>query len=204
MAGVTADPEVLQLLQQDKVVAALIQQFGPYQWHLNTPFETLVRAVVGQVISATVAKTVYQRLLSQFGHNQLLDVTALKQTDTENLRTLGLSQQKANTIKHLADWTLMNDINCLGQSDNQTIVKSLTTIRGIGEWTAQMFLMFSLGRLNVWPIADLGVINAARQLHATDGRRALRKLGEQFAPYQSVVTWYYWQHVVQTSRPVNQ
>ena len=198
MATITADKNILLQLQKQPVLAELIQQFGPYHWNLNTPFETLVRAVIGQVISATAAKTVYQRLLTNYGQQgqQPLHVEQLQQADIKHLRTLGLSRQKAQTIIGLSQWWQTIAIDQWIEQSNQTIIRELTALPGIGEWTAQMFLIFALGRLDIWPITDLGVVNAARQLYAIEGKQELRNLGKKISPYESVVTWYFWQYVV--------
>jgi DNA-3-methyladenine glycosylase II len=108
------------------------------------------------------------------------------------LRRLGLSQTKAGTLREvarLADVGAFDDLDSLSDDD---VSGRLTAIKGIGPWTAHMVLMFALGRPDVWPVGDVGIQRAARELYDADGRDALENLGERFRPYRSHAAWYLW------------
>ncbi len=186
---------LVYLSAQDKRLAALIAAY-PDSTLLNhhNPFHTLTRAIVGQQISVKAADAVWLRLES------LLDAISPQQylkLSEEELRNCGLSRQKIAYITNIAlaftdqtlkpqDWPTMDD---------EAVVKQLTQIKGIGRWTAQMFLIFHLHRPDVLPLADLGLISAIN-LHYGKGNNLSKaeiiELSQQWKPYRTVATWYLW------------
>ena len=163
----------------------------PYRNH----FETLTKAVVSQQISTKAADSITQKLRilidDDFSPSTLLSIPH------DGLRGAGLSGAKARTVTELAEAIISGKIsvNDFEEMSDAEITADLTQVWGIGRWTVEMFLMFSLARLDVWPSGDLGVrrgwslIKGEQMLDA----KALEPLGEPFRPYRSVVAWYCWQ-----------
>ncbi len=160
----------------------------------GNPFVTLARSITGQQISVKAAEAVWTRLILALPEFTPAGVARLK---VEQLRACGLSQRKAEYILDLAahfkqgglkieDWQLLDD---------EAVIGALTGIRGIGRWTAEMFLIFNLMRPNVFPADDIGLQNAV-SLHYFAGekltRSELREVGENWAPWRSVGTWFMW------------
>lgn len=183
-----APADAYKTLQQDATLDILITHIGVCEWHCHKLFFTAVRAVVGQSISTKAATTVFNRILKA---TQLEPITILA-LDEADLRTLGLSKQKVTAITGLAQ---LEVDGLLVPTDIATLTKRITAIRGIGVWTAEMIAIFSLGAPDVWPISDLALIFAGRDLYNVTGKPALRKLGEQFRPYRSIAMWYFWRWV---------
>ncbi len=184
-----------ELAHTDPVMAALIEQ------HPNTslvsrgaPFVTLVRSVVGQQISVKAADSVWKRLIEAVP--SLAPKTILA-CSTEQLRACGLSARKVEYITDLARHFDMKKIHTKrwpSMSDAE-IVEELTAVRGIGVWTAEMFLIFNQMRPDVFPIDDLGLQKAiALQYFSGERpeRRELVQIGERWRPWRSVATWYLW------------
>lgn len=158
------------------------------------PFSTLARSIVGQQISVAAAQAVWDRVLAVYP-----DFTPdrLARAKLERLRECGLSQRKAEYLLDLAGHFKQGGVQTKDWAalDDETIIKALTGIRGIGRWTAEMFLMFNLMRPNVFPVDDLGLRKAV-SLHYFSGEPVtlseLREVGENWAPWRSVGTWYMW------------
>lgn len=158
------------------------------------PFMTLARAIVGQQISVKAAQSVWDRVIACVG-----DCTpqAVLRREPRSLRACGLSDRKTEYIVDLArrfDRGLVHPHRWPALSDEE-IIADLVQVRGIGRWTAEMFLIFNLLRPDVFPLDDLG-LQAALRRHYLGGRRTsparMRRLGEQWAPWRSVATWYLW------------
>jgi DNA-3-methyladenine glycosylase II len=178
-------------------IAAQSQKFNlyPQPASVNSYFESLVRSVIAQQISSQAANTIFERLHKATRKN-LTPRTIFSRSEAE-LRSIGLSGGKTKTIKALAQYQLDKEIDLALVPDlpDEEIVKMLTKIWGIGQWTAEMFLMFSLGRLNVWPVGDLAVRKgwqAAHKLAFTPNEKEMLPLGSNFAPYRSIAAWYCW------------
>jgi len=161
------------------------------------PFHALVVSVVGQQVSVRAADTITARLHAHLG-GTIAPHTVL-QTDTEALRSVGLSGAKTRTIQGLATATVTGELDLdalVVHEDNHHIMSELTKLWGIGRWTAEMFLMFTLHRLDVWPVGDLAMRKGWQVIHR--GRTPdidpdkLDRLGRKFAPYRSVAAWYCW------------
>jgi len=158
------------------------------------PFQTLARSIVGQQISVKAADSVWARVV---GAVPEVAPTAVRALDLPSLRACGLSARKAeyfrDLARHFTDGTIHT--HRWPEMDDEAVIDELVRVRGIGRWTAEMFLIFNLLRPDVLPVDDLGLQRAA-SLHYRRGRpitlRALRKLGEGWAPWRSVATWYLW------------
>lgn len=186
------------LAATDSVVAGLLAQAGPPR--LGKPqgdhFAALVRAVTFQQLAGKAATSIHNRLVAALdGRVTAEQVLA---TPIEDLRGAGLSAAKAASILDLASRTaegqLVFDGRRLGRLSDQQVVEMLSAVRGIGRWTAEMFLMFELRRLDIWPTGDLGVrkgFGLAWGLPMPTAKE-LEPMGDSFRPYRSVVAWYCW------------
>ena len=184
-----------ELAERDAVLRGLIERFrGLALGSRGDAFATLARSIVGQQISVKAAQSVWARL-----SGRLTDVTpaSVCRARTSTLKACGLSGQKALYLRELSrnflDGTL--DATQWHALEDETLVAELTQVKGIGRWTAEMFLMFYLARPDVLPLADLGLQRAMR-LHYNRGRSLslarMTKIGAGWAPWRSVATWYLW------------
>jgi DNA-3-methyladenine glycosylase II len=183
------------LAERDAVLRALIERFrGLALASRGDAFSTLARSIVGQQISVKAAQSVWERLVGRLGE---ISPASVSRTRKPALRACGLSGQKAAYLKDLASKFLDGTLDpthwhVLG---DETLIVELTQVKGIGRWTAEMFLMFHLARPDVLPLADLGLRRAMR-LHYNAGSALsdarMRKIGAVWAPWRSVATWYLW------------
>jgi DNA-3-methyladenine glycosylase II len=186
------------LAERDPVIARLYSEAGPPRLPraTETHFGTLVRAIVYQQLAGRAAAAIHGRLIAALGG----DVSAepLLALSDEQLRAVGLSRNKMASLRDLAakvlDGTVVLSPRGLSRESDDQIVARLSAVRGIGPWTAEMFLLFRLRRLDVWPVGDLGVrrgYGLAWQIPEPTARE-LQPLGEPFRPYRSVAAWYCW------------
>lgn len=157
-------------------------------------FETLVSSVISQQLATAAARTIKERFAVECGKITPKNVAAM---ELEQMRAAGLSGAKAKTIQGLASSALDKsvDFKKLHEMDDDQVYKSLTSLWGIGPWTVDMFMMFQLGRLDIWPTGDLGVRRGWEKLHKLSEEIApieLEKKGEKFRPHRSIVAWYCW------------
>ena len=187
-----------ELAQRDTVMARLVEAFGPPRLGTAAPthFGALVESIVYQQLAGKAAATIHGRLLTALDGDCTPE--AILALSPEELRGAGLSGNKAASLCDLAakviDGTVVLDPRGLGREPDDEVVARLTTVRGIGRWTAEMFLLFQLRRLDVWPTGDLGV---RRGFGVAWGApmpepKELEPLGDPFRPYRSVVAWYCW------------
>ena len=193
---IQARASALKKLKEDETMASLIERFGDYSWELNTPFATLARAISGQVVSGRAAKTAYKRLKEATG----LEPQPIAEMPIDDLKTFGLNDRRAEYLRNAAEFASEGGLASIEKLDDEEVQKKLTSVKGIGPWTAHMFLIFCLGRLDVWPTEDFGVVNIAKELYGVEGKKELRELGERFSPYRSVAVWYMWALVVSRQR----
>jgi len=186
------------LAERDPVMRRLVAEAGPARVRPPTDshFGALVRAIVYQQLAGRAAAAIHGRLIAALD-GQVEPVTLLSLPD-ETLRSVGLSGAKAASLRDLAakvlDGTVVLDPAGLRRESDADVVARLTTVRGIGKWSAEMFLMFQLRRLDVWPTGDLGVrkgFGLAWGIPMPTAKQ-LDPLGDPFRPYRSVVAWYCW------------
>ena len=190
------------LARRDPVMKALIKKAGPSvigQRRNRTSFESLVRAIVFQQLAGKAAAAIYARVVALFPRGRVTPENVLA-TSESSLRAAGLSAAKVASIGDFATKALDGTVplRSLGRFPDEEIVARLVTVRGIGRWTAEMFLLFQLGRPDVWPVDDLGVRNGYRiayELPEMPTVKALGPLGDPFRPYRSYAAWYCWQAV---------
>ena len=186
---------VRELSRRDAVLAQLVKRYpGVALVSRGAPFSTLVRSIVGQQISVKAADSVWARVSAAMPD---LTPDAVLALSVEDLRACGLSARKVEYIVDLAGHFVAGRIrvDAWPARDDAEIIAELTDVRGIGEWTAQMFLIFNLLRPDVLPLDDIGLQKAAATLYCAGqrpSRRQLAELGERWRPWRSVATWYLW------------
>jgi len=179
------------------VLAAIIRRVGPYAMQYREPsFESLVRSIVYQQLSGKVASVIFGRLHAAAGEKQLTPGGILK-LRPERMRKLGLSAQKTLYIRELAKHTKRGSVvfEHLPTADDTFVIEHLTKVKGIGVWTAQMFLMFALRREDVLPVADLGIRVAMKKAYSLDELpkpAEMEKIAVAWKPYSSIACWYLW------------
>jgi len=183
------------LAERDAVLRGVIERFrGLALASRGDAFTTLARSIVGQQISVKAAQSVWERLGANVG---TVSPVSIARARKPTLRKSGLSGQKAAYLKDLASKFLDGTLDATGWHalEDEALIVELTQVKGIGRWTAEMFLMFHLTRPDVLPLADLGLQRAMR-LHYNHGRALsiarMRKIGTVWAPWRSVATWYLW------------
>ena len=186
------DKAVTDLSKNDDIIAKIITDYPKERMEMkNDTLHTLVRSVVGQQISVRAADAIWNRL-DEACNNSITENNLLK-LSIEDMRKTGLSNTKSNYIMNIVnanlselDWEDMND---------EEVSNELCKIKGIGPWTADMFLIFRLGRTNILPLGDIGLINAIN-LHYNNkeklSKEELMKFKEKWSPWCSIATWYMW------------
>jgi DNA-3-methyladenine glycosylase II len=188
------------LVEFDKKLSPVIKSSGPCRLKPHKDhYGELVGSIVGQQLSAAAAGTIWRRVLDLFGGKMPLPQQLIK-IDDQKLRDVGLSWAKVRYVKDLAQHILDGrlDLEHISTMPNEQLIEQLTAVKGIGEWSAHMFMMFGLGRLDILPVGDLGVRKAMMNLYS------LKELPDpalmvtianknHWHPYESVASWYLWQ-----------
>ena len=201
-SGVTPDywdEACRHLAKRDRVMKKLIPQFGEARLQSRgDAFTTLARSIVGQQISVKAAQSVWDKFAEAVGGStHALKPAAVLALETPTLRAAGLSARKTEYLTDLARHFEEGSVHVRQwqQMDDEAIIEELVAIRGIGRWTAEMFLIFHLMRPNVLPLDDLGLLKGISSSYFSGepvSRAEARELGEGWAPYRSVATWYLW------------
>lgn len=194
------------LAAADPIMARLIQAHGPCTLRPHTDYYAeLVDAIISQQLSVKAARTIEQRFCQLFGSDDFPTPKQILARDPEEFRAVGLSRGKAlyvhDLARHVDEGTLQFE-RFPGLS-NDEITHELVAVKGIGEWTAQMFLMFCLGRLDVLPVGDLGIRNGIAKLYGSGHvltPEDIRDIAIKNAwhPYESVASWYIWRSLDNT------
>jgi DNA-3-methyladenine glycosylase II len=187
-----------EVASRDPVLAELVARVGPIRHRPRDPdgpFGALVRAIVFQQLAGPAAQAIYGRLRAAVG--KTLTPETLNAASDEALRTAGLSANKLASLRDLSAKVLDGTVELTRTSRraDDELVAALVTVRGIGRWTAEMYLMFQLRRLDVWPVDDLGVrqgYGLAWGLDPPPTAKQLEPLGDRFRPYRSIVARYCW------------
>lgn len=193
-----------ELAARDEVMQRLVRECDGLQLgSRGDAFATLARSMVGQQISVKAAQSVWQRLLAELG---AMAPPAVLAADVARLRACGLSGQKAGYILDLASHFASGALDPARwhDLDDETLVAQLTEVKGIGRWTAEMFLIFYLARPDVLPVADVGVQRAMR-VQYNKGKpltaAKMARIGKGWAPWRSVATWYLWRSLDAVPNP---
>jgi DNA-3-methyladenine glycosylase II len=189
------------LAERDAVIARLLADAGPPRFRRphDSPFAALVRAIVYQQLAGAAAAAIHGRLIDALGADVRPEV--LLALPDESLRSAGLSKNKMSSLRDLAtkalDGTLELTPRGLSRQDDAEVTERLSSVRGIGPWTADMFMMFQLRRLDIWPTGDFGVRRGYGLAWgiAMPSAKELEPLGEPYRPYRSIAAWYCWRAV---------
>ncbi|WP_036677993.1 DNA-3-methyladenine glycosylase family protein [Paenibacillus tyrfis] len=192
------DERISYLCRSDAKLAALIALIGEVTLSVRSShFESLVLSIVGQQLSVKAAATINSRVSSLVSS---ITPEEIDRVDPEALRSAGLSSAKINYIKDLSAKLLHKEIDLtqLPQLEDREVVEMLTKVKGIGQWTAEMFLIFSLGRMNVLSLGDAGLVRGARWLYSAENKKdgnPLAQHAQKWSPYCSVASLYLWEAV---------
>ncbi len=185
----------IHLSNKDKVLKKIIDQFSNQSLQLNdNSFHALINSIIGQQISVSAANSMKKKL---FTLKRNITPRTIKNIKKNDLRKCGLSKQKILYINNIADFFLLNKefINKLNKVNDLEIREKLIEIKGIGNWTIDMFLIFTLGSSNIFPSGDLGFVKAISKHYKKDlpiSEKFLSKLYKRWSPYSSIATWYLW------------
>lgn len=191
-------------LSWDPVMRDLIRAAGPCPLRPKrgrSPYESLLTSVAHQQLTGKAAATILSRFRALYGDGRLPEPTELLATPLDTLRAAGFSRAKAASLHDIAARTLDGTIpsrRSLARLRDEAIVERLTAVRGVGRWTVEMFLIFTLARPDVLPVDDYGVRNGFRLAYGgveLPGTRELADFGERWAPYRSTAAWYLWRAV---------
>ena len=186
--------EIDYLKSKDKKLSAAIDQIGMIQREVTPdPFEALISSVVGQQISTKAAVTVWNRLVELLGS---INPETISEADISKIQVCGMSQRKAGYIKGIAEAAISGevDFNLLHTMSDEEIIKKLSSLHGVGEWTAEMLLIFSLNRPNVVSYKDLAIRRGMMNLYGLKElpKEKFEKYKKRYSPYGSVASLYLW------------
>ncbi len=197
--------QAIERLSEDPVMAGIIGQVGDYGMAYRDPqFESLVRSIVSQQISTKVARVFVQRLVARMPDGKITPEAILRMR-VSTFRKMGFSGAKTEYIRDLARQTASGELAfeaMPGMSDDE-VIAHLTKVKGIGVWTAHMFLMFALRRPDVLPTGDLGVRAAIRKAYALEELPTpaeMHQIAEKWRPWCSVASWYLWRSLDGTAQ----
>ena len=188
------------LAQHDKKLAKVISRSGPCRIKPHTDhYGELVGSIVGQQLSSIAAGTIWRRVLDLFGGKMPTPEELIKIED-QKLRDVGLSWNKVRYVKDLAQHIIDGrlDLDHIATIPNEQVIEQLMAVKGLGEWSAHMFMMFGLGRLDILPVGDLGVRKAVMKLYGLKEMPTPEQIitisnKNRWHPYESVASWYLWQ-----------
>lgn len=189
---------ILHLKHADPVLREIIEHVGPSKIRYTEPdFETLVRSIVFQQLSGKSARAIFARLKEATGADSRMTPEGILALSAEDVRRVGLSQQKTKYLRDIAEKTQAGIISfsALPRLSDEGVIEHLTVAKGVGVWTAQMFLLFALRRPDVLAMGDLGIRSAIRKayrLRALPTHAKVEKIGKRWHPYCSVACWYLW------------
>lgn len=189
------------LKQSDPVLGQLIEKIGPCQLDSlqqnGDLFSSLSRAILYQQLSTKAAATIHRRFLQLYPEKPFPEALDILNTPSEVLRNVGVSRPKIGYLKDLASKVLsgLPTLEELEAMDDESIIKTLTQVKGIGRWSVQMLLIFRMNRCDVLPVDDLGVRAGIRRVYNLDelpDRKTIESLGQRWKPYCTIASWYLW------------
>jgi DNA-3-methyladenine glycosylase II len=192
------DEACRHLAKRDRVMRKLIPSYGDARLQSRgDAFSTLARSIVGQQISVKAAQAVWERFASLVPGARGMQPASVLALDTTSMREVGLSARKVEYLKDLARHFDAGTVHVRQwqQMDDEAIIEELVAIRGIGRWTAEMFLIFHLMRPNVMPLDDMGLLKGISVNYFSGepvSRAEAREVGDAWSPFRSVATWYIW------------
>ena len=187
------------LSKKDPILGKLISHYGPYIPNPPTdPYQSLVRTILFQQLGAPAASAIQKKFFSRLGDPKKTPTPETILTASDNdFRETGVSKQKMSYLRDLAKWVQEGSLTFseLQNWNDADVIKHLTGIKGIGEWSAQMFLMFQLERIDILPSGDLGIrkgMQIAYQLSETPNEKECKEIAEKWTPYRTIGSWYMW------------
>jgi DNA-3-methyladenine glycosylase II len=195
------EPALQHLLRADKVLARIIKKVGPCPLAPRRgvpPYQALVKSVTYQQLNGKAAETIFHRLLALFAGKTFPSPADIIAATDEQLRSAGLSRAKTAAIKDIAAKTIEGIVpprRAIAKMSDAEIIEQLTTIRGVGPWTVEMLLMFTLGRPDVLPATDYGVRSGFARVYGLKELPSPKELlahGERWRPHRTVASWYMW------------
>jgi len=189
--------KAIKILKKDQKLKSIINQVGDFKIkNTKNRFQSLVEAIITQQLSGSAANSITNKFRNLYGSRFPKPIDVLNTTDSK-LRKTGMSKMKVSYIKELSKKIEMREfkISSVSRMSDEEIISELTKIRGIGRWTAEMFLIFSLGRLDVLPVGDLGLKKSIQLLYAMSSLPKpdeIQKIAEKWKPYRTIATWYLW------------
>lgn len=191
----------------DPVMAEVIQRYGPCRLatRVRDPFHTLCSSIISQQLSSRAADTIQARVMASFAVVDALRPEHLATADLDALRACGLSQAKAKWLRHLGEAASSGalDFDALRALDDEAAIAALDALPGIGRWTAEMFLIFAMHRLDLFAMDDVGLLRGLKMLYSKTNRplaeRRILTITRRWSPYRSVASWYLWR----VADPVN-
>ena len=188
------------LMRRDPRLAVHIKRVGRCclpDSRSHEPFAGLVRVILAQQLSSKAAATIFSRVEALAGGRTALTPDRLRALDVAALRGAGLSGQKVTYVYDLADRVLDGrlDLHALDTRSDEEVIEVITAVKGLGRWSAEMFLMFRLNRPDIFPVGDLGIVKGMQRLFGMKRRPAVRtmqRLAEPWRPYRSIAAWYLW------------
>ena len=195
----TIDIEVgLDLLKKDEKMAVLISKFGIPKFDIKKDyFQSLLRSIVYQQLSGKSAKAIYERFINLIPKNTLISPKEVIKLSKDDMRMAGLSFQKIDYLKNLSNYFVKNSFqkDDVKKMTDQEICKELTQIKGIGQWTVDMFLMFTLNRPDVMPYGDLGIQKGYKKIYNMSNlplKKEMENGSKIWKPYRTLACWYLW------------
>lgn len=193
--------KAVKFLKKDPKLAKIIYQVGKYEISLvKNPYKSLIDAIITQQLSGAAADSIskkFQKLYQRYPK----PINVINTSDSK-LRSVGLSKMKVTYIKDLSEKIQSKElrISSLKDRSDEEVISRLTQVKGIGRWTAEMFLIFSLGRLDVLPVGDLGLRKGIQRLYSMPElpeKDKIEEIAERWRPYRTVATWYIWKSLNQ-------
>jgi DNA-3-methyladenine glycosylase II len=192
------------LMRRDPVLAPVIRQHkerSPLDRPIMDPFPSLVRVIAGQQISTKAAATIYGRLAALMPGG--VEPDAMLALTDEQFRQAGMSRQKITYLRDLATKVVSGElpVHSLHELTDDQVIDAIVKVKGLGRWSAEMFLMFRLHRPDVLPVDDLGIVNAIHRLYRLRKKPnadRIKKIGEAWRPYRTVACWYLWRSLENT------
>ena len=188
---------VQYLCKVDSNLEKIIKIVGKYSINIrNDPFQSLVESIIYQQLAGKAANAIYNRFINYYNNKQITP-TLILNSPNDNLKKVGLSNKKINYLKDLALHVYDGRINLeeLPKMNDEEIINKLVNVKGIGRWTSEMFLIFSLGRQDILPVTDLGVRKAIQKVYSLSELpkpNIMMEIAKPWRPYRSIATWYLW------------
>jgi DNA-3-methyladenine glycosylase II len=185
------------LCKVDSNLEKIIKIVGKYSINIrNDPFQSLVESIIYQQLAGKAANAIYNRFINYYKNKQITP-TLILNSPNDNLKKVGLSNRKIDYLKDLALHVYDGRINLeeLPKMNDEEIINKLVNVKGIGRWTSEMFLIFSLGRQDILPVTDLGVRKAIQKTYSLSELpqpNIMMEIAKPWRPYRSIATWYLW------------